>query len=314
MTNKFWQEKRVLVAGGAGFIGSFVVEALQARGVPATSISVPRSQDCDLRSLDNCRRVVRDQDLVVHLAARTGGIAYSRAHPGSQYRDCMLMNLNLLEAAREASVGKFVAFGNLLAYPASMTSPLREECIDDGPVAETHLGIGLAKRDMVALARMYSREFGMNVINILSANAYGPNDRFEGPESHVIPATIVKCFRDEDLVVWGDGMPTRDFLYVEDIAEGILLAAERLESPAHVNLASGNEVSIADLVRLIAAQTGFRRRIVFDVAKGAGDPRRVASTDLATRLIGFAPKVSLSDGIGRTIDWYRRSVSETVRK
>lgn len=312
--DKFWQGKRVLVTGGAGFIGTRVVDALRARGVHDDAISVPRSRNCDLRSLDNCVEAAKDRDVVIHLAATTGGIAYSRAHPASQYRDCMLINLNLLEAARGAEVGKFVSLGNLLAYPASAPSPLREQFLDEGPVAETHLGIGLAKREMVALARMYFKEYGMNVVSVLSANAYGPCDRFDGPESHVIPATIAKCFRDEDLVVWGDGRPTRDFLYVEDIAEGILLAAERLEAPAHVNLASGNEVSIADLVNLIVARTGFRRRVEFDAEKGGGDPRRVASTELASKLIGFAPKVPLSEGLDRTIDWYRKTVVELAAR
>lgn len=302
----------MLVSGGGGFIGSHVVEALRQRGVPDDSIVVPRSRNCDLRLRDNCRDAVRNCNVVIHLAAPTGGIAFSRAHPASQYRNCSLINLHLLEAAHEAGVEKFIALGNLLAYPAAAASPLREEFLHNGPVADTHLGIGLAKRDMVALAQMYFVEYGMNVVNVLSANAYGPRDRFEGPESHVIPATIAKCFRNEDLVVWGDGSPTRDFLYVDDVVEGILLAAERLESPDYVNLASGREVSIADLVKLIAKRSEFRRRIVFDSSKGRGDPRRVASTDLGTKLTGFSPKVPLGEGLGRTIDWYKRTLRESV--
>jgi len=310
----YWQGKRVLVTGGAGFIGSFVVQALRRRGVPDGMILTPRSRTCDLRVPENCRNAVRDRDIVIHLAAPTGGIAFSRSHPASQFRDCTRINLNMLEAAREARVGKLVALGNLLAYPATAESPLREEHLHDGPVASTHLGIGQAKRNMVSLAQMYFHEYGMSVVNVLSANAYGPQDRFEGPDSHVIPATIAKCFREEDLVVWGDGSPTRDFLFVEDIAEGILLAAERLEPPGYVNLASGQEVSIADLVRLIAERCGFRRRIVFDTSKGSGDPRRVASTDQAARLIGFSPRVTLGDGLQRTIDWYRKSLLEPVSR
>jgi GDP-L-fucose synthase len=301
----FWQGKRVLVTGGAGFIGSRIVQGLLQRGVSGDDILTPRSAACDLRLAGSCRNAVEGRDIVIHLAAPTGGIAFSRTHPASQYRDCTLINLNMLNAAREAGVAKFVALGNLLAYPAAAQSPLREDALHQGPIADTHLGIGLAKRDMVSLARMYHAEYAMDVVNVLSANAYGPGDRFEGPESHVIPATIVKSFRDEDLVVWGDGSPTRDFLFVDDIAEGILLAAERLEGPGFVNLASGNEISIADLVRLIAGKCGFRRRIVFDVSKGSGDPRRVASTELASSLIGFTPTVSLADGLDRTIRWYR---------
>ncbi len=308
----YWRGKRVLVTGGGGFIGARVVAALLGRGVEEAHILAPRSQAADLRSLEACRLAVRERDIVIHLAAPTGGIAFSRAHPASQYRDCMLINLNMLEAARESGIGKFVALGNLLAYPAAARSPLSEPEVHDGPVAATHLGIGLAKRDMIALAGMYFREYGMDVVNVLAANAYGPGDRFDGPESHVIPATIAKCFRDEDLVVWGDGSPTRDFLFVDDVAEGLLLAAERLEPPGYVNLASGKEVSISDLVTQIAAGCAFGRRIVFDASKGGGDPRRVASTDLGSRLLGFAPKVPLAEGLARTIDWYKRMRAGSV--
>ena len=312
--SQFWLRKRVLLTGGGGFVGSAVREALLGRGVPEASILVPSSRSLDLRVLENCRRAVRGCDIVIHLAASTGGIAFARAHPASQYRDCTLINLQMLDAARESGVGKFVALGNLLAYPAAAESPLREELVYDGAIASTHLGIGLAKRDMLALAEMYYREFGLNVVNVLAANAYGPRDRFEGPNAHVIPATIVKCFRDEDLLVWGDGSPTRDFLFVEDIAEGILLAAERMEAPGFVNLASGAEISIADLVKQIAALCGFHRRIVFDASKGGGDPRRVASTARAEELIGFSPRVPLGEGLQKTINWYRQTTAIPVSR
>lgn len=312
--NEFWQGRRVLVTGGAGFIGTRVVEALRRRGVPESDIVVPRSRQSDLRVAENCRIAARGCDLVLHLAASTGGIQFARAHPASQYRDCMLMNLHMLEAAREAGVGKFVALGNLLAYPGEARSPLSESTLHDGPVAATHAGIGLAKRDMVALGDMYFREYGMHVVNVLSANAYGPHDRFEAEHSHVIPATIAKCFRDEDLHVWGDGSPTRDFLFVDDVAEGLLLAAERLAPGALINLASGNEVSIAELVRLIARLSGFGRKIVFDASQGGGDPRRVASTRAAGELIGFAPETTLENGLRATIDWFRKTLHEPAKR
>lgn len=305
----FWQGKRVLVTGGGGFIGSCVVEALRRRGVPDADIVVPRSRSCDLRLPQHCREAVRDCGVVIHLAAPTGSIAFSRARPASQFRDCMLINLHLLEAARDAGVEKVVALGNLLAYPAAAPVPYREDTVHDGAVAATYMGIGLAKRDMLNLADMYHREFGLNVVNVLAANAYGPRDHFDGAQAHVIPATIVKCFRDEDLVVWGDGSPTRDFLFVDDIAEGLLLAGERLVAPGFVNLASGTEISIADLVTLIARLCGFGRRIVFDASKGGGDPRRVASTSRSDELIGFSPRVPMEDGLRRTIDWYRHAVA-----
>jgi GDP-L-fucose synthase len=308
----FWQGRRVLVTGGAGFIGSAIVAALGQRGVAEADIVVPRSSSCDLRLPQNCRDAVRDCSVVIHLAAPTGGIAFSRAHPASQFRDCTLINLHLLDAARDAGVEKIIALGNLLAYPAAAPAPLREETVHDGAVAATHLGIGQAKRDMLNLAEMYRLEYGLNVINVLAANAYGPRDHFDGATSHVIPATIVKCFRDEDLVVWGDGSPTRDFLFVEDIAEGVLLAGERLSPPQFCNLASGNEISIAALVTLIAQLCGFKRRIVFDASKGGGDPRRVASTSRSDALLAFTPRVPIEEGLRRTIGWYTQTVASTA--
>jgi GDP-L-fucose synthase len=304
----FWRGARVLVTGGAGFVGAAVRRALRRRGVPDDSIVVPRSATCDLRVLEHCRDAVRGCDVVVHLAAPTGGISFSRAHPASQYRDCSLINCHMLEAAREAGVRRLVALGNLLAYPARAASPLREETLHDGPVADTHLGIGLAKRDLVTLAEMYHREFGFGAVTVLSANAYGPGDHFDSPHAHVIPATIAKCFRDKELVIWGDGSTTRDFLYVDDIAEGLLAAAERIEPPALVNLGSGIETSIGDLVKIIVKLTGFRGRVAFDPSRESGDPRRVASTERSTRLLGFVPQVSLEEGLQSTIAWYREQL------
>jgi len=311
-TPSFWRGKRVLVTGGGGFIGSRVVAALRRHGVADANIVIPRSQGSDLRELSACRAAVHGCQIVIHLAAPTGSIAFSRAHPASQFHDCMLINLHLLEAAREAGVEKVVALGNLLAYPAAAPVPLVEETVHDGAVAATHLGVGMAKRNLLALAQMYHAEFGLDVVNVLAANAYGPGDHFDGVQAHVIPATIVKCFRDEDLVVWGDGSPTRDFLYVDDIADGLLLAGERLVAPGYVNLASGAEISIADLVKLIARLCGFQRRIVFDTSQGGGDPRRVASTVRSDRLLGFSTRVPIDEGLRRTIDWYRRTVLSPV--
>ena len=250
--------------------------------------------------------------IVIHLAAPTGNVAFSRAHPASQYRDCSLINVNLFEAAREAAVDKVISVGNLLAYPATVALPFREETVRDGQVAEGYLGIGLSKRQLLDLAEMYHAEFGLGAVTVLGANAYGPHDHFDGLQAHVIPSTIVKCLRDEDLVVWGDGTPTRDFLFVDDLADGVLLAAERLEPRAFVNLSSGHEISIADLVRLIAKLCGFTRPITFDSSKGGGDPRRVASTARATSLVGFVPTVPMEEGLRRTIDWYKHAILSTA--
>lgn len=313
-TQTFWRGKRVLVTGGGGFIGSCVVEALRRRGLADGDIVVPRSSSHDLRLPECCREAVRGCHIVIHLAAPTGSIAFSRAHPASQFRDCSLINLNLLEAARAAGVEKVIALGNLLAYPATAAVPLREETVHDGAVAVTHMGVGLAKRNLLSLAEMYRSEFGLDVVNVLSANAYGPRDHFDGDRAHVIPATIVKCFRDEDLVVWGDGSPTRDFLFVEDIAEGLLLAGERLSAPGFVNLASGAEISIAELVTLIARLCGFQRRIVFDASKGGGDPRRLASTARSDQLLGDWPRLPIEDGLRRTIEWYQQTLASAAAR
>ncbi len=303
----FYAGRKILVTGGAGFIGSFLVEHLaRDRGVRPADVVVPRSRDCDLRVFDNARRAVEGCDVVFHLAATTGGIAFSRAYPASQYYSCALINLHVLEAARQAGVRKLVALGNLLAYPAAAPSPLREEQLHEGPIAATHLGIGLSKRDLVVMAEMYHREFGLDAVVVLSANSYGPRDHFEAEKSHVIPATIIKCCdQPPELVVWGDGTPTRDFLYVEDVAAGLAAAGERLPGGQYVNLASGHEISIGDLVRLIARLTGFKGAIRFDADKGGGDPRRGASRARADRVLGFTPRVSLEDGLRRTVEWYR---------
>lgn len=301
----FWHRKRVLVTGGAGFVGRAIVGALRRRGVPDTDIVVPRSRDCDLRQVEHCRAAVRGCQIVIHLAAPTGNVAYSRAHPASQFRDCSAINVNVFDAAKDAAVEKIVSLGNLLAYPEGATPPFREDEVRSGPVGPGYRGIALAKRQLLDLADVYHDEFHLDAVTVLGANAYGPHDHFDGIQAHVIPSTIVKCFRHDDLVVWGDGTPTRDFLFVDDLAEGVLLAAERLAPRAIVNIASGTEIAIGDLVRMIAGLCGFTHRVVFDAAKGGGDPRRVASSARAIAQLGFSPRVSIEDGLRRTIEWYR---------
>jgi GDP-L-fucose synthase len=306
----FWKGKRILVTGGAGFIGSFVVEnLLDRRRVKPENIVVPRSKDCDLRTFKNCQKVVQGCQIVIHLAAPTGGIAFSRSHPASQYYDSMLINLYLLEASRQAKIEKLVGVGNILVYPAKAPSPLEEELLHEGKVAGTHLGVGVSKRDLVLMCEMYHKEFGLDAVTVLSANTYGPRDRFDPQVSHVIPATIVKCHTQDTLVVWGDGKPTRDFLYVEDVAEGILLATEKLSAPDYyLNITSGREISVGDLATLIAKLSDFKGEITFDLNKKGGDPRRSASNEKAKDLLGFSPQVSLEEGLKRTISWYREQV------
>ena len=308
--NGFYARRSIVVTGGAGFIGSSLVENLvRTRGVSPSNVRVPRSADFDLRRFGDAQRALEGAEIVFHLAAQTGGIAYSRSHPASQYVSCALIDLNVLEAARLAGVHKVITLGNLLAYPASAPSPIRETSLHDGRVADTHLGIGLAKRNVVLMAEMYWREYSMDLVTVLAANAYGPRDRFDPSISHVIPATIMKCFDGRaELVVWGDGTPTRDFLYVDDVAEGLALAGERLSGPEFVNLASGREISIRELVHLIADLCGFRGEVRFDATKGGGDPRRSASIDRATQLLGFTPRYTLEEGLRGTVDWYVRHV------
>jgi GDP-L-fucose synthase len=302
----FWKGKRVLVTGGAGFIGSAVVDHLvNACGVARAGIVVPRSADTDLRVSENARRAVQGCQVVIHLAAVTGGIKFSRTRPASQYRDSTLIDLNVVEAARLAGAQKVVAIGNLFAYASDAPVPLREETLFEGLPTEAHRGVGWMKRNLALLAQLYVREHGLPMAVVYSANAYGPRDSLDPEYGHVIPATIMKCLRERELVVWGDGSPTRDFLYVDDIAAGLVLAAERLEGGVAVNIGSGTEISIRQLVQAIAKATGFAGPITFDASKAGGDARRCASSERARAAMGFAPRVGLEEGMRRTVAWYR---------
>ena len=308
MDEAFWRGKRVLVTGGAGFVGSHVVERLrQTRSVPAENIVVPRSNTQDLRRLEHCLEVVQGVQIILHLAADVGGMGYSAGHPASQYYNSTLIDLHVMEAARRAGIGKLIAVGSSTAYPTQAASPLSEEALFDGLPYASHLGYGYAKRSLVVQAKIFHRQYGLNAAVVVPTNSYGPRDNFDRATSHVIPATIRKCLEDPRLVVWGDGAGVRDFLYVEDLAEGILLAAERLTPGEYVNLASGEEVSVKDLVRLIAELTGFKGEIVFDAEKPGGEPRRVVRIEQAKRAIGFQARWALRDGLMRTLAWYLAS-------
>jgi GDP-L-fucose synthase len=298
----------VLVTGAHGFVGPHVVRRLRdSRGVPADRISVPRSADRDLRIFENARHVLEDQDVVLHLAADAGGLGYSTHHSAQQYYNCSLIDLHVIEAARQAAVARLICVSSSTAYPERAPSPLEEHTLFDGLPRESHLGYGLAKRNLITLASVYHRQYGMQIAAIISSNAYGPGDESDPASSHVVPATILKCLRDPELTVWGDGSAIRDFFYVEDLAEAILLAAESLPPAEYVNVGSGRPVSIRELVSAIARSTGFAGPIRYDTSKPGGEARRIVSIEKARRLIGFEPAFSLEEGLRLTVEWYRRA-------
>lgn len=299
--------KKILVTGGKGFIGSHLVEALRKNEADKKDIVIPDSQKDNLRVLGNCLRVTKGVDLLFHLAADVGGVAYSKTHPATQLHNCLLIDLNLLKAARKNKVGKVVLVSCSPAYPKNAPMPLLEESVFDGLPADSHLGFGWAKRTMAVLAWAYRQEFGMNVNIVIPANAYGPGDNFDPETSHVIPSLIRKCFKEKELVIWGNGSPKRDFIYVADVVDGLLLAAERLDTLEPVNLGSGEEVSIAELVKTIVKISGFKGKLIFDETKPKGELRRVVSIEKAKNLLGFSPKTTLGEGLKKTILWYKKS-------
>ena len=303
-----WSGKRVLITGGHGFVGPHVVRRLvETRGVPNDDISVPRSRERDLRILDEARAAVEGHDVVLHLAADTGGLGYSAGHSAQQYYNCSLIDLQVIEAARLGATPRLVNVSSSTAYPEHAPSPLEEHMLFDGVPRETHLGYGMAKRNLVTLSSLYHGQYGMHIASIISSNAYGPGDEFDLKSSHVVPATILKCLRDPELIVWGDGSAIRDFFYVEDLAEAILLGAEGLPPGEAVNVGSGQPVSIKELVSTIARLTNFSGPVRYDTSKPAGEPRRIVSIDRARQLMGFIPSFDLEKGLSLTIAWYRRA-------
>jgi GDP-L-fucose synthase len=304
-----WKDKRVLVTGGAGFLGSFVVEKLGERG--CRTVIVPRSKDCDLRDRDAIISLFREvrPELVIHLAAIVGGIGANQAHPGRFFYDNAIMGIQLMEYARQFSVQKFVAVGTVCAYPKFTPVPFREDDLWNGYPEETNAPYGLAKKMMLVQAQAYRAQYGFNAIYLLPVNLYGPRDNFDLESSHVIPAMIRKCAEAKvtgaaEIILWGDGSPTREFLYVEDAAEGILLAAERYDAEQPVNLGSGEEISIRNLTQLIAKEIGFAGRITWDTSKPNGQPRRCLDVSRASELFGFRAKQTFHEGIRRTVAWY----------
>jgi GDP-L-fucose synthase len=308
-SRSFWAGKRVVVTGGAGFLGRWVVQKLQERG--ATDVFVPRSRDYDLRDLTAIRRLLVDArpDLVIHLAARVGGIGANRAHPAEFFYDNLMMSVPLLHECWRAGVQKFVALGTICCYPKYTPVPFREEHLWEGYPEETNAPYGLAKKMLLVQSQAYRQQYGFNSIFLMPTNLYGPGDNFDPESSHVIPALIKKCVDAKEagadhIVVWGDGTATREFLYVEDAAEGIVLAAERYNSSEPVNLGSAYEISIRELVEAVARATGFRGRIVWDTTKPNGQPRRKVDTSRAEQWFGFRATTPFEVGLRRTVAWY----------
>ena len=306
----FLDNKRVLVTGGAGFLGTYVGRQLRESGVDRNNIFVPRSRVTDLREWDNCVSAVKDMDIVIHLAANVGGIGYNRKYPGSLFYDNAIMGIQLIEAARLAGIGKCVVVGTVCAYPKLTPVPFREDDLWDGYPEETNAPYGLAKKMLLVQSQAYRQQYGFNSIYLLPVNLYGPGDKSDLEDSHVIPATIIKflaAVKNGDRIVeaWGTGRASREFLYVEDAASAILMATERYDKPDPVNIGAGREISIRELYVTVAELTGFKGEIRWDTGKPDGQPRRCLATSRAKEEFGFEARTDFRNGLRKTIDWYR---------
>ncbi len=310
----FWQGKQILITGGAGFLGSAIQEQLFLRGVTKEQLTIPRSRDIDLRLWENCQQVVKGKNIVIHLAAKVGGIGFNQKYPAELFYDNAIMGIQIIEAARLAKVQKCVILGTVCAYPKFTPVPFREENLWNGYPEETNAPYGLAKKMLLVQSQAYRQQYGFNSIYLLPVNLYGPRDNFNPESSHVIPALIKKfteAVRDgEDIVeVWGTGSASREFLYVDDAARAIVLAAEKYNKSDPVNIGAGNEISIKKLVEIIANYTGFKGKIHWDTSKPDGQPRRGLDVSRAESEFGFRASTSFEDGLKRTIEWYQMSMN-----
>lgn len=311
--------KRVLVTGGAGFLGRYVVKKLEEIG--CKEVFVARSKDYNLVEMGAVKRLYKDAKpgIVIHLAAKVGGIGATSESPGEFFYENLMMGVQMIEQGRLCGIEKFVAIGTVCAYPKNIPIPFKEEELWDGYPEETNAPYGIAKKMTLVQAQAYRQQYGFNAIYLLPVNLYGPGDNFDPETSHAIPALIKKCLDaveagKEEITVWGTGEPTREYLYVEDAAEGIILATERYDKPEPVNLGSGFEISIKDLIGLIARLTGFRGQVVWDTSKPDGQPRRLFDSSKAEKEFGFRAKVSFEEGLRNTIEWYKERRVEGLIK
>lgn len=307
----FWGGKQILLTGGAGFLGKHVVKQMLAKGIRREQICIPRSEDYDLRRWENCVNVVRDKEIVIHLAAKVGGIGFNQNYPGSLFYDNAIMGIQMIEAARREEVKKCTIVGTVCAYPKFATVPFSEDELWNGYPEETNAPYGLAKKMLLVQAQAYRQQYGFNAIYLLPVNLYGIGDNFNPDSSHVIPALIRKftdaVLKKESVVeVWGTGNASREFLYVEDAARAIILATERYNKPDPVNIGSGQEISIKRLVEIIQKETGFKGEVRWNTSKPDGQPRRCLATSRADAEFGFKAKVPFEEGLKRTIKWYNR--------
>jgi GDP-L-fucose synthase len=307
----FWSGKKILITGGAGFFGSQVVHQLLEKGVSSENIRIPRSREIDLRKWENCQKVTKDCDIVIHLAAKVGGIGFNQSYPAQLFYDNAIMGIQMIEAARQEEVEKCVVVGTICAYPKFTPVPFREENLWNGYPEETNAPYGLAKKMLLVQSQAYRQQYGFNSIYLLPVNLYGPGDNFNPNSSHVIPALIKKfteAKRDHSplVEVWGTGSASREFLYVDDAARGIILATERYNKPDPVNLGAGKEITIRDLVDLIKELTRYSGDIRWDTSKPDGQPKRSLDVSRAEKEFGFRATMPFREGLERTIAWYEK--------
>lgn len=305
----FWENKKILLTGGAGFLGSHIIEQLAKRGVRSDQLYVPRSKDLDLRKWENCVTAVKDKDIVIHLAAKVGGIGFNQKYPGELFYDNAIMGIQIIEAARQEGVEKCVVLGTVCAYPKFTPVPFSENELWNGYPEETNAPYGIAKKALLVQAQAYRQQYGFNTIYLLPVNLYGPRDNFNPETSHVIPALIKKfvdAVREKKTVVnvWGTGTASREFLFVEDAARAIVLATEKYNKSDPVNIGAGKEISIKDLVTIIQKHTGFTGKIHWDTSKPDDQPLRCLVTSRAEMEFGFKAQVPFEEGLERTVAWY----------